>query len=494
MPKPGGASAKISDLYEALWTVEMALDVFEGRLYSITVEAFGEESRGVEFHTVANSGIRQFHSVKRQKVDGDWSIADLCFVKNKSTGRSTLGDLLEKQKRWPDCETCFVSATGANELRELTERAKPATTSSDFLAQLSNKELREKFAKNIVPLCGGDAEAALAALKTLQVRLRDHPGLADSIERRLDLLLYRVDDSELRAGDVRRLIAAHIVENLGQTFTTDRLRGFVKDQGFGIRDWRLDATVIEAVDKANQRYRSVTEKELINGAHIIRDAVQKIAASLTQGDSRGALVIAPGGFGKSCVLAQCVEQLLQQGTPFLCLRMDSFDPCHTTQQLGKQMDLPESPAVVLAGVADNASSVLIVDQLDAMSLVSGRNPQMWEVFEQLCREVQSYQHMKLLLACRDFDLNHDQRLRSLGDEKSGFDKHSLSTLSIDEVKASLTLASLKQVTLPDSSIEILRVPFHLLLFLQGEPSCAFTTVGELYDRYWERKHHRAIAP
>lgn len=103
---------------------------------------------------------------------------------------------------------------------------------------------------------------------------------------------------------------------------------------------------------------------------------------------------------------------------YLCLRMDSFAPCNTGRQLGEQMDLPASPAVVLAGIADNAPSVLFVDQLDAMSLVSGRNPKMWEVFQDLCNEVRSYPRMKLLLACRDFDLEHDHRLRTLGDAKS----------------------------------------------------------------------------
>ena len=36
-------------------------------------------------------------------------------------------------------------------------------------------------------------------------------------------------------------------------------------------------------------------------------------------------------------------------------------------------------------------------------------------------------------------------------------------------------------------IEILGIPFHLLLFLQGDPTRGFRSVGELYDQYWERK-------
>jgi hypothetical protein len=36
-------------------------------------------------------------------------------------------------------------------------------------------------------------------------------------------------------------------------------------------------------------------------------------------------------------------------------------------------------------------------------------------------------------------------------------------------------------------LDILGVPFHLLLFLQGAPGSTFNSVGELYSRYWDRK-------
>ena len=152
------------------------------------------------------------------------------------------------------------------------------------------------------------------------------------------------------------------------------------------------------------------------------------------------------------------------------------------------MDLPASPAIVLAGIADGASSVLIVDQLDAMSLVSGRNPKMWDVFRQLREEVADYPKMKMVLACRDFDLEHDHRLRQLGKQNSRFKKFSIGKLAKDEVLACIQSIGTETMLEPtDAQIEILGVPFHLLLFLLGNPEKNFTTVAELYDRYWRRK-------
>ncbi len=485
MPRPGGEADKLGNQFEAVWTVDAAIDVFEGRFRSITVEAFGDESVGVEFHLEANDGVFQFHSVKRQKDGGDWSIADLCR-KDKSTGRSILGDLFAKRTRWANAETRFVSATGANELRELVERASTPTTVAEFRGILSAK-LQTEFDSRLVLLCGGDPELAFAALKTLEVILCGHKNLNRTVDRRIDGLFYRIDGSMLRADDVRRMISEFMLENLGPSIDRDRLRAFFREKEIGVRDWKMDATVNDAVAAANRRYLSVTETELINSAQIVRDVVGRIIDTLAGSESRGALLVAPGGFGKSCVLAQCLAQLSTSCTPYLCLRMDSFAPCNTARQLGEQMDLDQSPAVVLAGIADNAPSVLVVDQLDAMSLASGRNPQMWEVFRDLCDEVRSYPRMKMILACRDFDLDHDHRLRNLGDAQSGFAKFPLAKLSEAEVHSSINAAGHGQLKLNPQQLEILGVPFHLLLFLQGDPSRGFSTVGELYDRYWLRK-------
>ena len=50
MPRPGGDADKIGNQYESVWTTDVVIDVFLGRFLSITVEAIGDESEGVEFH------------------------------------------------------------------------------------------------------------------------------------------------------------------------------------------------------------------------------------------------------------------------------------------------------------------------------------------------------------------------------------------------------------------------------------------------------------
>jgi len=294
MPRAGGEADKLGNQYEAIWTVDAVIDVFKGAFKAITVEAFGDESKGVEFHLEAEDNTLQFHSVKRQKQGSDWSVADLCR-KNATTGRSILGDLFEKRRTYPDAELRFVSATGANELRELSERAGTPANVSEFRQALSPK-LQTEFDQRIVPLCGGDQGFAFAALKSLEVIPRGHKDLLRGVERRIEEFFYRTDGAPLNPADVRRNIAEFILGNLGPTLDTDRIRGFFRDHGIVIRDWKTEPTIHDAVAKINKRYLAITETELINSAQIARNEAIQINGAIFDPGSNGALLVAPGQF------------------------------------------------------------------------------------------------------------------------------------------------------------------------------------------------------
>ena len=491
MPRPGGEADKLGNHFEAAWTVNVVLDVFDGISSAITVEPPGNLALGIEFYVEGADGSRQFHSVKRQKTGGDWSIADLCRP-DDATGRSVLGDLFDKSTSDGSVKTCLVSSTGANELRESSERASTTNNVTQFWRALS-PQLQTRFNDRIVPVCGNDESRAFAFLKNLEVILHSHKHLIRSVERRISSMLYCLDGSALDPGDVRREISEFLLGRLGMRLSGEQVRERLRGQGIGSRDWKTDRTIVDTVQKINDRYLAIAATELINDTHIVRDVVDEIIGSLLDPSQKGALVVAPGGFGKSCVIAQCISRLSAAGTPLMSLRMDSVERCTTSRQLGEQLDLPASPAVVLAGIADNASSVLVVDQLDAMSLVSGRNPDLWMAFRDLWDDVRTYPHMKMILACRDFDLEHDDRLRPLAGTGSGFSKYALAKLSKHEIVSSLARAGISASEPSERQLEILGVPFHLLLFLQGQSGMGFGSVGQLYNAYWERKRQNLRA-
>lgn len=105
----------------------------------------------------------------------------------------------------------------------------------------------------------------------------------------------------------------------------------------------------------------------------------------------------------------------------VALRFDQLpEGVLTTVELGKKFGLPDSPALVLAGMANTRPSVLIIDQLDAVSMASGRHVDLWNLFDALRCEASRIPKMTLFVGCRAFDLEHDQRMREMKSSQSGF--------------------------------------------------------------------------
>ena len=143
---------------------------------------------------------------------------------------------------------------------------------------------------------------------------------------------------------------------------------------------------------------------------------------------------------------------------------------------------------MLAAIAEGQVCVILLDQLDALSIVSGRNQNLWGLVEELLHEASTYPNMRVWLACRAFDLEHDPRLRNLFARENAH-RIDLRLLTTDEVIRQLRKAQIDYNGLAGQQLEMLRTPMHLSLYLEGDPANKppFKTVQDLYDRYWDQK-------
>src|SRR5439155_20613247 len=117
------------------------------------------------------------------------------------------------------------------------------------------------------------------------------------------------------------------------------------------------------------------------------------------------------GAGKSVVLEQVVGAL--EDWPVLAMRVDRLGTFSTPRQLAGPLDLPASPVPALGALAGDRACLLLVDQLDAVSLASGRLPDQLDPIVEMIGEARGFPGMRLVLACRQFDLDRDPRLRAL---------------------------------------------------------------------------------
>ena len=247
------------------------------------------------------------------------------------------------------------------------------------------------------------------------------------------------------------------------------------------------------VEAVNARYLRVS---LSSGVPLQeRGEVEELITSLRSRSTPAArLLTGVAGLGKSGVSALVVKRAQALGWTTLAFRLDDVPPTNTTAQLGVNLGLPTSPVTVLAQLADGHESLLVIDQLDAVSQASGRQPQFFEVVRDLLEEAKRHPEMRVLLACREFDLANDDRFQQLLRGKSPqAEKLALSLLSVEQVRTTLIGAEFDPERLTAHQIEILRTPLHLTLLLEGWSSATdtqvlvFQTVNDLYRLYTQRK-------
>ena len=491
MPRPGGESGKLGDRYEAVWTVDSLLDVLSGDALSIVVEPFEQaESLGIEFKKELAEGT-EFHSAKRQTTGQLWSIADLMRVGDN--GRSVLGDLLSKLEQFPGSRVIFVSGTTARDLEEICGAAAESHAAPAFERRLDkvSRELRRKFEDRLLrPHFHGALPEAWQTLRRIRVIGWTENEMIRRIDQRIRATLYRTDGASLDATAVRCLLADMVLGWFGQPMQRQEIIGYLAQRGVAERDWARERGPRELVERRNAAYMGHVESELIAGERIARTEADQAAEALVRGGKKRAVFIGAAGLGKSCAVAQTLAHLRREGIPNLALRLDMQTEVLTSRRLGEELGLPESPVLVLAGIANGGRCVLVLDQLDAISFASGRNQRLWDVFEEMMGEAQSYPQMRVLLACRAFDAEHDPRLRRLLADSDNTVRIDLGKLPPETVSRLVRdSAGVDPATLDPAHLDLLRAPLHLSLYLQSDPRTQphFSGVQELLGRYWTHK-------
>ena len=480
MPRPGGEADKLGNRYEGLWTVDAALDLLDGEYVDLTVEALGDEAAGVEFVRTTRAGIREYHSIKRQHARGNWTIP---LLRNEGI----LADLVAKTGT-ASC-AIFSSGTSATELEELIDRASASGTFEEFTRRIAgNARLSARFTDYVVPLRSGE-RAAWVALQRLDVRITNEPTLTTNVERRIRAMFRTASGGPLDPRAVRLLIANALTDPLGKLHSAKSVLEALEPHRIVRSQLAGEASIRERFEKLNRAHAAEISARLINRDEIVREESAAAEATLLE---RGKSVMIEGiaGSGKSCVLVQLIRRLEQHSVPHLVIRLDRLDnDDNNAQAIGARLGLPESPVITLGEFADDQPSVLLLDQLDALSIVSARNQAVWGALNELLDEARAYSNMQILFACRSFDLERDHRLRALAADKERVERVSVGPLEPEVVGSAVERAGLDPALLSEAQTEILAIPLHLHLLLEsaGSGSLRFASARDLFDRFWEYK-------
>jgi hypothetical protein len=474
MPLRGGPSEKSGNSYERRWTVFALIDLLGGQASALRIEVPGEDGVGSEFRLMVE-GVAEWHQAKRQRAAGPWTINALI----------TEGALPPWQANLRGGARCvFVASTGADELRELADRARKAESSNEFDTEfLAAKDVRAGFERLERAWKDLPKEDVYLALRRVRVRAIGESELADWINDRLRALMTGAEPATVAA--VLGQLADDSVHN--EVLAADVWAHLAK-HGVAPRDLSRDAAVLRRVADSADAHLARLRPLYIGGHELERSEAYAAAGHLC--DGRRIVIAGAAGAGKSVVAAQVVSIIRERQWPVLVLSADRLPDAATSTQLGVKLELPESPATVLAAVAAEGDALLVIDQLDAVSVTSGRHPERLGLIGDLLREARSYPRLRTLLAGRRFDMDNDRALRAVAHE---YNPAVVTVGSLEESQTRQVLANAGvSGALPAPLMQLLAVPLHLALFVElaqaGVSDLASArTLTQLYDRYWNMK-------
>ena len=479
MPLPGGAAEKFGNRYEGRWTVACLLDVMDERAYSIRLEPPEQEGEGFEFW-ITNQDAREYHQVKRQHSTGHWTLYALAREGVLTNFLTRLQD--------PKAHCVFVSGNSASQLDELSDGARRSTSWEEFdQAFLKAVQRRKDFNNVRASLPELPEYETYERLKRIYVRTVDESFLLTTLESRVATLVNG------GAATVIDVLAEMASERVHHELTAHDIWIHLESRGFSRRHWDKDPHVLSAIKEANQRYLSLLRDQAIGSSVLPRQEVQTVQGRLKESSARaGVLLTGEAGIGKSGVMLQVVEELLDAGTPVVAFRADRLEPTQLPDKVGEQIGLPGSPANVLAAVAQGGHCVLVIDQVDALSLASGRNTDLFDCIYEILRQAQAHPNVRILLACRKFDLDNDHRLRGLTESDGIAEAVVVERLPHETVHEVVSRFGLDADSLTFKQRTLLSVPLHLKLLSELVADVEirrlnFETAQDLYERFWVYK-------
>lgn len=478
-PRPGGEADKLGNRYEAAWAIRHALYCLTDDAYSLTLEDIDSElGQGSEFTYQGGTSI-EVHQLKRQNGNSNnWTVKSLADLRvfDAAAGHVAAGRHFH-----------FVSLVPCRPLQELSNRARQSSDLASFTQDWLTKDLRAVFDELCAERTLGNPRRAWETLRGMWFSIQDENDIV-----RVNEMLAAMQLSGATGHMISLTIGDILLDNLGKKLTRSDLLELLDQRGISPVQAVTRASIREQVRMVSKSWRESVRRELLEPRIERAEAAQVIEALR---DHRTSFVAGTAGGGKSSVLEQSIERLEATGAEVLAFRLDRLDSFASTIELGRQLGLDTSPAVSLALAADGQDAYLVIDQLDAVSLASGRMSESFDVIMDLIGEATSVPGIKVILACREFDIDNDHRIRGLAN-KADTPTVSVGPLPVETVEASVSDMGLDATRLTSSQRDILRLPMHLVLLktIADQPGAlAFQSKGSLFDAYWERKRRASRA-
>lgn len=239
---------------------------------------------------------------------------------------------------------------------------------------------------------------------------------------------------------------------------------------------------------------SITSKSLINwpttlgnNRWIDRPELQTVIERIDTNESSTTLLLGSPGCGKSALLATLGRKLQDNNYAVLAIKADKLPrTIQDSEDLKIYLGLPLTADECLRVTVEGGKTVLLIDQMDALSEIVDLNSERLNILLNLIQNMSSYPGVHIVSSSRWFEFKHDTRLNSIQAEQLV-----LTPLPWEVVEVVLYESRIDQRHLTQEARELLTVPLHLKLFidiLSQNPSRDITfTLQGLLEAIWQQR-------
>jgi hypothetical protein len=476
----GGVSDKFGNIYEARWTARMLLQVLRGEASSIRLEGIAKDFQGFEF-AVQYDGHTAWHQTKINAPQGNWTI-------NALEREGVLGAITRRISANAVDRCVFVSQSSMNPLAALASKAAYADGYSDF-ADAIGKGAAADF-RTLGDTLKITPERAYDWLRRCEFRVLPEDEISRLIEAHAEL--FFASSSATAFVDLRAFLEARMNREITMEQVRDELE---RSTSIRIKDWSLSPALRVRLKDETSAYLSTHAPFGAGGQAIPREQVKEVFDHVVNPQGPLAVLLSGvAGTGKSGVVRGVIAELEKAGVTHLAFRVDHLLDSKSPRDFGQSLlGRDESPVTTLKGTEPDRPTVLIVDQIDAVSEVSGRNGAAKNAVLRLIDEARAYGTVRVLLVCRTFDIESDERIKALRDTSDVATVQVPTLTWVEDVAPVLSNLSIDASQFSDAQKQLLCLPVNLTVYVAvaAETGTSFATRKDLFDRLLAQKE-RAI--
>lgn len=199
------------------------------------------------------------------------------------------------------------------------------------------------------------------------------------------------------------------------------------------------------------------------------------------------ILLGPPGSGKSALLSILGQSLQEKGFSVLAIKADKLSSTiDNLEKLSISLNLPLTVETCLRRLAMEQKTILIIDQMDALSELVDRKSERLNVLLSLVQAASSLNNVHVISSSRLFEFRHDTRLNTIQ-----ADHLELQPLSWDQVQGVLSKFAVTEQNWSDESQSMFKVPLHLKIFLDLRARNASAdlslTLQGLLEALWQQR-------